>query len=187
MVRFGLNLPKDDCQVSYIFVWMNVSVCFTGEILQHLTYWKDSSCAGVTHQNTEIGKKSDSGCFPTPRFPSPDLESRVELWKLGKPWCRGLKRSHHILWRRLGRHVNIWWASQFMGALWVWNTERGHGRRKNWALCHWAWLGGANSLKGQVCRYVLKKQEKKVGSFVSVKHGKRAWQTKELVRKEPYA
>jgi hypothetical protein len=46
---------------------------------QNLTYSKDSSCAGVTHQNTQIATKSGSGCFRTPRFPSPDLESRVEL------------------------------------------------------------------------------------------------------------
>jgi hypothetical protein len=46
---------------------------------QNLTYSKDSSWAGVTHENTQIGKKSGSGCFPTPRFPSSDLESRVEL------------------------------------------------------------------------------------------------------------
>jgi len=162
-------------------------VVLLAKFCQNLTYWEDSSWAGVTHQNTQIGKKSGSGCFPTPRFPSLDLESRVELWKLGKAWWRGLKRSHHILWRRLGRHVNIWLASQFMGPFWVWNTEKGHGRRKNWALCRWAWLGGANSLKGQVCRCVLKIKEKEAGSFVSVKHGKSAWQTKELVRKEPYA
>jgi hypothetical protein len=30
-------------------------------------------------------------------------------------------------------------------------------------------------------------KRKKAESFVSVKHEKRAWQTKELVRKEPYA
>jgi hypothetical protein len=78
MVRFGLNLPKDDCQVSSIFVWMNLSVCFTDEFCQNLTYPKDSN-AGVTHQNTQIGTKSGSGWFPTPRFPSPDLESREEL------------------------------------------------------------------------------------------------------------
>jgi hypothetical protein len=52
------------------------------------------------------------------------------------------------LCRRLGGCRNIWWASQFRGALWVWNTERGHARQKNWALCRRAWLGGANSLKG---------------------------------------
>jgi hypothetical protein len=154
---------------------------------QKLTYSKDSSWAGVTHQNTQIGKKSGSGGFFTRMLPSRDLESRIELWKLGKPRWWGLKRSHHILWRRLRRHINIWWASQFMGPLSVWNTERGHGRRKNWARCHWAWLGGANSLKDQVCRCVVKRNEKKGGSFVSVKHGKRAWETKELVRKEPYA
>ncbi len=45
---------------------------------QNLTYPKDSN-AGVTHQNTQIGTKSGSGWFPTPRFPSPDLESREEL------------------------------------------------------------------------------------------------------------
>jgi hypothetical protein len=33
----------------------------------------------------------------------------------------------------------------------------------------------------------VKIKEKKAGSFVSVKQGKRAWETKELVRKEPYA
>jgi hypothetical protein len=166
MVRFGLNLPKDDCQVSYIFVWMNLSVCFTGEFFPKIVLFKDSSCAGVTYQNTQIGIKSGSGCFHTPRFPSLDLESRVELWKLGKPWWRGLKRSHHILvWRRLVRHVNMWWASQFRGALWVWNRERGHGTQKNWALCHWAWLGGANSLKGQVCRCVLRIKEKRLGAL----------------------
>jgi len=44
-----------------------------------LTYSKDSSCAGVTYQNTQIGTKSGSGWFPTPRFPRPDLEFRVEL------------------------------------------------------------------------------------------------------------
>ncbi len=158
-------------------------VVLLANFCQNLTYSKDSSWAGVTHQNTQIGMKSGSGYFPTPRFPSPDLESRAELW----PWWRGLKRSHHILWRPSGRHVNIWRASQCMGALWVWNTSRGHGRRKNWPLCHWAWLGGADRLKGQVCRSVLKVKEKKAGSFVSVKHGKRAWQTKELVRKEPFA
>ncbi len=186
MVRFGLNLPKDDCQVSYIFVWINLSDCFTGNFCQNLTYSKDSSWAGVTHHNTQIGKKSGSGCFLTHTFPSLDLESRVELWKLGKSWWRGLKRSYHILWRRLGRQIYIWWALNSSGALWLWNTERGHGRRKNWALCHWAWLGGANRLKGQVCRCVVKIKEKNAGSFVSVKQGKRAWQTKELVRKEPY-
>jgi hypothetical protein len=37
-----------------------------------------------------------------------------------------------MLWRDISRHGNIWWASQFMGALWVWNTERGHVRRKKW-------------------------------------------------------
>jgi hypothetical protein len=40
MVRFGLNLPKDDCQVSYIFVWMNLSVCFTGEFLPKFDLFK---------------------------------------------------------------------------------------------------------------------------------------------------
>jgi hypothetical protein len=33
----------------------------------------------------------------------------------------------------------------------------------------------------------VKKKGKKAGSFVTVKRGKRAWQTKELVRKEPNA
>ncbi len=40
MVRFGLNLPKDDCQVSSIFVWMNLSVCFTGEFLPKFDLFK---------------------------------------------------------------------------------------------------------------------------------------------------
>jgi hypothetical protein len=93
----------------------------------------------------------------------------------------------HVLWRRLARHGNFWWASQFMGALWVCNTERGHGRQKNWALCHWAWLGGANSLKGPSLPLCSENKRKKGGSFGSVIHGKRAWQTKEMVRKEPYA
>ncbi len=48
---------------------------------QNLTYSKDSSCGGLTHENTQIGTKSGSGYFPIPRFASPDLESRVE--KLG--------------------------------------------------------------------------------------------------------
>jgi hypothetical protein len=144
--------------------WILVFVLLVN-FCQNLTYSKDSSCAGVAHPNTQIGTKSGSGCFHTPRFPSLDLESRVELWKLGKPCWRGLKRSHHILWRRLGRHLNIWWASEFMGALWVWNRERGHGRLYNWAFCHWAWLGGANSLKGQVCSCVLKTKEKRLGAF----------------------
>jgi hypothetical protein len=108
--------------------WILVLVLLAN-FCQNLTYSKDSSCAGVTHQNTQIGTKSGSGCFHTPRFPSPNLESRVKLWKLGKPWWRGLKRSQHILWRRLGRHGNMWWASQFRGALWVWNREGGHDRR----------------------------------------------------------
>ncbi len=77
MIRFGLNLPKDDCQVSYIFVWMNLVLLVN--FCQNLTYSKDSSCGGVTHQNTQIGTKSGSGCFHTPRFGSLDLESRVEL------------------------------------------------------------------------------------------------------------
>ncbi len=183
-VRFGLNLPKDDCQVSYIFVWINLSGCFTGKFLPKfdlLRGFKLGRCNPSKHTNW---KEEWQWMFS---HSQEDIESRVELWKLGKPWWRGLKRSHHILWRRLGRHVNIWLASQFMGPFCVWNTEREHGRRKNWALCRWAWLGGANSLKGQVCRCVLKIKEKEAGSFVSVKHGKRAWQTKELVRKEPYA
>jgi hypothetical protein len=80
MVRFGLNLPKDDCQVFYIFLWMNLSVCFTGKFLPKFDLFKGFKlCRCVTHQNTQIGTKSGSGCFYTPRFPSPDLESRVEL------------------------------------------------------------------------------------------------------------
>jgi hypothetical protein len=157
------------------YEWILVFVLL-GNFCQNLTFSKDSCCAGVANQNTQIGRKSGSGWFPTPRFPSPDLESRVELWKLGKPW-----------WEGLARNVNIWWASQFRGGLWVWNTERRHGRPKNWALCHWAWLGGANSLEDQVCPCVLRMKEKRLRAFVSVKHELRAWQTKELVRKEPYA
>ncbi len=107
-------------------------VVLLANFCQNLTYSKDASWAGVTHKNTQIGKKRGSGCFPTPRFPSSDLESRIELWNLGKPWWRGLKRSHHILRRRLVMHINICWASQFMGTLWVWNTERGHSKQRNW-------------------------------------------------------
>ncbi len=113
-----------------LYGWILVFVLLTN-FCQNLTYPKDSN-AGVTHQNTQIGTKSGSGWFRTPRFPSPDLESTEELWKLGKPRWRGLKRSHYMLWRDISRHGNIWWASQFMGALWVWNTERGHVRRKKW-------------------------------------------------------
>jgi hypothetical protein len=45
---------------------------------QNLTYSMDSN-AGVTHQYRQIGTKSGSGWFPTPRFPSPNLETRGEL------------------------------------------------------------------------------------------------------------
>jgi hypothetical protein len=63
--------------------------------------------------------------------------------------------------------------------LWMWNTERGHGRQKNWALCHWAWLGG-EQLKRSGLPLSSENKRKKVGSFVNVKQGKRAWQMKEL-------
>jgi hypothetical protein len=51
--------------------------------------------------------------------------------KLHRSNCLVLKRSHNVFWRKLRRPRNIWWASQFRGGLWVWNTERGHGRQNN--------------------------------------------------------
>jgi len=102
MVRFGLNLPKDDCQVSSIFVQMNLSVCFTDEFL--------------------------------PKF---DLSKGCQTKELGPlPWS--------LTW-------------------------------------------GCQQLKRPGLPLLCENKRKKAGSFVSVKHRKRAWQTKEVVRKEPCA
>jgi len=46
---------------------------------------------------------------------------------------------------------------------------------------------GCQQLKGPGLPLCSENKRKKVGSFVSVKHGKRACLTKELVRKEPDA
>jgi hypothetical protein len=52
-------------------------VVLLANFCQNLTYSKDSSWAGVTHQNTQIGMKSGSGCFLASRFLRSDLESRI--------------------------------------------------------------------------------------------------------------
>jgi hypothetical protein len=67
--------------VSFLTSWYEyiLVVILRANFCQNLTYSKDSSWAGVTHQNTQIGKKSGSGGFLTRTFPSPDLESRAEL------------------------------------------------------------------------------------------------------------
>jgi len=47
----------------------------------------------------------------------------------------------------------------------------------------WGW----QQLKRPGLPLCCENKRKKAESFVSVKHGKRAWQTKEVVRKEPDA
>ncbi len=45
---------------------------------------------------------------------------------------------------------------------------------------------GCQQLKRPGLPLRCENKRKKAGSFVSVKYGKRAWQTKEVVRKEPF-
>jgi len=46
---------------------------------------------------------------------------------------------------------------------------------------------GCQQLKWSGLPLCPENKRKNAGSFVSVKHGRRAWQTKELVTKEPFA
>jgi hypothetical protein len=56
MVRFGLKLPTDDCEVSYIFVRINLSGCFTENVLPKFDLFKGlklSRCNPSKHTNWE--------------------------------------------------------------------------------------------------------------------------------------
>ncbi len=143
---------------------MNLSVCFTDEFLSKFDLSKGFKCRRKPSKHTNWNQEWQ-WMVSHSKVSKPGFRIYSRIMKAWKTMVKRIKEVPSHLVKEIGRHGNIWWASQFMGALCVWNTERGHVRRKNWALCHWAWLGGANNLKGQVCRCFVKIKERRLGAL----------------------